>query len=140
MGIHSYCAPVAELFTSSIIVEPVRRMLTSGPFCASLTASRNKDKLIRQLSVSFLQSPTTFCPEVQESVEGYAEMSDDTFARRFHGDRADLGKIGIEIRTISGSEVPRPPRHNSICQKRILAVRRGVHHRRHGPCPWPWPR
>lgn len=71
--------------------------------------SRNKDKLIRQLSlVSFLLSRRRpfSAREVQESVEGYAEMSDDTFARRFHGDRADLGKIGIEIRTISGSEVP----------------------------------
>jgi proteasome accessory factor C len=71
--------------------------------------SRDEDKLIRQLSlVSFLLShPRPFSArEVQESVEGYAEMSDETFVRRFHGDRADLGKIGIEIRTISGGEAP----------------------------------
>ena len=61
---------------------------------------RDEDKLIRQLSLlSFLLSrrrPVT-AREVQESVEGYAEMSDDTFARRFFSDRADLAKIGIEV-------------------------------------------
>ncbi len=71
--------------------------------------SRDEDKLVRQLSlVSFLLSrarPFT-AREVQESVEGYAEMSDETFVRRFHNDRADLKKIGIEIRTISGAEAP----------------------------------
>jgi predicted DNA-binding transcriptional regulator YafY len=69
---------------------------------------RDEDKLVRQLSlVSFLLSrPRPFTArEVQESVEGYAEMSDDTFARRFHGDRTDLAKVGIEIRALSGAEV-----------------------------------
>ncbi|OFW59663.1 MAG: hypothetical protein A2133_00965 [Actinobacteria bacterium RBG_16_64_13] len=69
--------------------------------------SRDEDKLIRQLSLlSFLLSrPRPFTArEVQESVEGYAEMNDDTFARRFYGDRADLAKIGIEIRVPSSSE------------------------------------
>jgi proteasome accessory factor BC len=69
--------------------------------------SRDEDKLIRQLSLlSFLLSrarPFT-AREIQESVEGYAEMSDDTFTRRFHGDRADLAKVGIEIRVLSGAE------------------------------------
>jgi proteasome accessory factor C len=72
--------------------------------------SRDEDKLIRQLSLlSFLLSrPRPFTArEVQESVEGYAEMSDETFARRFHGDRTDLGKIGIEIKALSGSEASR---------------------------------
>src|SRR5512139_2936731 len=69
--------------------------------------SRDEDKLIRQLSLlSFLLSrPRPFTArEIQESVEGYAEMSDDTFTRRFHGDRADLAKAGIEIRILSGAE------------------------------------
>jgi proteasome accessory factor C len=69
--------------------------------------SRDEDKLIRQLSLlSFLLSrPRPFTArEIQESVEGYAEMSDDTFTRRFHGDRADLAKAGIEIHVLSGSE------------------------------------
>jgi len=69
--------------------------------------SRDEDKLIRQLSLlSFLLSqarPFT-AREVQESVEGYSEMSDDTFARRFHGDRTDLAKIGIEIKSLSDAE------------------------------------
>ncbi len=67
--------------------------------------SHDEDKLIRQLSLlSFLLSrrrPFT-AREVQESVEGYSDMSDDTFARRFHGDRADLAKVGIEISVLSG--------------------------------------
>lgn len=68
---------------------------------------RDKDKLIRQLSlISFLLSrPRPFTGrEVQESVEGYAEMSDETFARRFSGDRSDLAKIGIVIRVLSGTD------------------------------------
>jgi proteasome accessory factor BC len=69
--------------------------------------SRDEEKLIRQLSLlSFLLSKTRpfTAREIQESVEGYADMSDDTFTRRFHGDRADLAKIGIEIRVLAGSE------------------------------------
>ncbi len=69
--------------------------------------SRDDNKLIRQLSLlAFLLSrkrPFT-AREIQESVEGYAEMSDDTFTRRFMGDRADLAKIGIEIRVLTGSD------------------------------------
>jgi len=38
-------------------------------------------------------------------VEGYAEMTDETFARRFHGDRADLAKVGIEITCPLGDDV-----------------------------------
>lgn len=68
---------------------------------------RDEDKLIRQLSLlSFLLSQTRPCTarEIQDSVEGYYDMTDDTFARRFHGDRADLAKIGIEIRCLTGTE------------------------------------
>jgi predicted DNA-binding transcriptional regulator YafY len=66
--------------------------------------SRDEDKLIRQLSLlSFLLSqPRPFTArEIQDSVEGYWDMSDETFARRFHGDRADLGRIGIDIHSSS---------------------------------------
>ena len=31
-------------------------------------------------------------------------MSDDTFTRRFHGDRTDLAKVGIEIHVLTGAE------------------------------------
>ena len=69
--------------------------------------SRDEDKLIRQLSLlSFLLSaPRPFTArETQESVEGYWGMSDDTFTRRFNGDRHDLEKVGIEIRVLTGSD------------------------------------
>jgi len=69
--------------------------------------SRDDDKLIRQLSlISFLLSrPRPFTArEIQESVEGYAEMTDETFTRRFHADRADLARVGIQVRVLSGSE------------------------------------
>lgn len=68
---------------------------------------RDQDKLIRQLSLlSFLLSrPRPFSVrEIRDSVEGYWGMSDDTFARRFYGDRADLQKIGIEIRALGEAE------------------------------------
>ena len=68
---------------------------------------RDKDKLIRQLSLlSFLLSRARpfSAREIRESVEGYWDMSDDTFARRFYGDRADLEKIGIEVRALEGAE------------------------------------
>jgi len=68
--------------------------------------SRDEDKLIRQLSLlSFLlsrQRPSA-AREIQEQVEGYADMTDETFARRFHADRADLAKIGIEVRVLGGA-------------------------------------
>lgn len=70
--------------------------------------SRDEDKLIRQLSlVSFLlsQSRPFTGREIQDSVEGYAEMSDETFARRFYGDRAGLAEIGIEIRSMADPEM-----------------------------------
>jgi predicted DNA-binding transcriptional regulator YafY len=69
--------------------------------------SRDEDKLIRQLSLlSFLLSrPRPFTArEVQESVEGYADMSDETFARRFHADRADLARIGITVQVITSAQ------------------------------------
>src|SRR5512133_2971058 len=69
--------------------------------------SRDKEKLIRQLSLlSFLLSkPRPFtAQEIQESVEGYWGMTDDTFTRRFNGDRHDLGKVGIEIRVLTGAD------------------------------------
>ena len=70
--------------------------------------SRDEDKLIRQLSLlSYLLSqPRPFTArEIQDSVEGYWDMSDETFARRFHGDRADLAKVGIEIHSAPQGDV-----------------------------------
>jgi proteasome accessory factor BC len=69
--------------------------------------SKDEEKIIRELSLlTFLLSekrPRT-AKEIQESVEGYWGMSDDTFARRFHGDRADLAKIGIDVQTLADQD------------------------------------
>lgn len=61
-----------------------------------------KGKLIRQLSlVAFLMSlnrPIT-ARDVRECVEGYSEMSDDAFARRFYADRHELLGLGVPLRS-----------------------------------------
>ena len=55
--------------------------------------SHDTDKLIRQLSlVAFLMAerrPLT-ARDIKSNVEGYQEMSDEAFARRFYSDRAEL--------------------------------------------------
>src|SRR6266550_2604427 len=64
--------------------------------------SHDTDKLIRQLSlVSFLMAerrPLT-ARDVQQHVEGYSEMSDEAFARRFYSDRAELHALGIPLQS-----------------------------------------
>ena len=61
-----------------------------------------KDKLVRQLSlVAYLMStrrPVT-ARDVRESVEGYAEMGDDAFARRFYADRTELLGLGVPLQS-----------------------------------------
>jgi proteasome accessory factor BC len=58
------------------------------------------DKLIRQLSlVAFLMAerrPLT-ARDVKGNVEGYSEMSDEAFARRFYSDRAELTALGVPL-------------------------------------------
>lgn len=62
--------------------------------------SHDTDKLIRQLSlVAFLMAerrPLT-ARDVKGNVEGYSEMSDEAFARRFYSDRAELTGLGIPL-------------------------------------------
>jgi proteasome accessory factor BC len=62
--------------------------------------SHDTDKLIRQLSlVAFLMAerrPLT-ARDVKGSVEGYQEMSDEAFARRFYSDRAELLALGVPL-------------------------------------------
>jgi proteasome accessory factor BC len=62
--------------------------------------SHDTDKLIRQLSlVAFLMAerrPLT-AREVKQHVEGYSEMSDEAFARRFYADRAELLALGVPL-------------------------------------------
>ena len=62
--------------------------------------SHDSDKLIRQLSlVAFLMAerrPLT-ARDVKSNVEGYSEMSDEAFARRYYSDRAELTALGIPL-------------------------------------------
>ena len=64
--------------------------------------SHDTDKLIRQLSlVAFLMAerrPIT-ARDVKSNVEGYSEMSDEAFARRFYSDRAELLALGVPLRS-----------------------------------------
>jgi predicted DNA-binding transcriptional regulator YafY len=64
--------------------------------------SHDTDKLIRQLSlVAFLMAerrPLT-AREIKTHVEGYSEMSDEAFARRFYSDRAELLGLGVPLQS-----------------------------------------
>jgi predicted DNA-binding transcriptional regulator YafY len=64
--------------------------------------SHDTDKLIRQLSlVAFLMAerrPLT-ARDVKGNVEGYSEMSDEAFARRFYSDRAELRDLGVPLQS-----------------------------------------
>jgi len=64
--------------------------------------SHDTDKLIRQLSlVAFLMAerrPLT-AREIKSTVEGYSEMSDEAFARRFYSDRSELQALGVPLRS-----------------------------------------
>src|SRR3954470_22107488 len=58
------------------------------------------DKLIRQLSlVAYLMAEkrSSSARDVKQSVEGYYEMSDEAFARRFYADRTELLGLGVPI-------------------------------------------
>jgi predicted DNA-binding transcriptional regulator YafY len=62
--------------------------------------SHDTDKLIRQLSlVAFLMAelrPLT-ARDIKGNVEGYQEMCDEAFARRFYSDRAELVSLGVPL-------------------------------------------
>jgi proteasome accessory factor BC len=64
--------------------------------------SHDADKLIRQLSlVAFLMAerrPLT-ARDVKSNVEGYSEMSDEAFARRYYSDRAELTALGVPLQS-----------------------------------------
>ena len=62
--------------------------------------SHDTDKLIRQLSlVAFLMAErrAITARDVKSNVEGYSEMSDEAFARRFYSDRAELHALGVPL-------------------------------------------
>ena len=62
--------------------------------------THDADKLIRQLSlVAYLmaeQRPVT-ARDVKNNVEGYRDMGDEAFARRYYADRAELQGLGVPI-------------------------------------------
>jgi proteasome accessory factor C len=64
--------------------------------------SHDTDKLIRELSlVAYLMAerrPIT-ARDVKSNVEGYSEMSDEAFARRFYSDRAELLALGVPLQS-----------------------------------------
>ena len=60
------------------------------------------DKLVRQLSlVAYLMAErrASSARDVKQNVEGYYDMSDEAFARRFYADRAELSALGVPIRS-----------------------------------------
>jgi proteasome accessory factor BC len=65
--------------------------------------THDADKLIRQLSlVAYLmaeQRPVT-ARDVKLRVEGYANMGDEAFARRFYADRSELQALGVPIASV----------------------------------------
>jgi predicted DNA-binding transcriptional regulator YafY len=64
--------------------------------------SHDTDKLIRQLSlVAFLMAErrALTARDVKSHVEGYSEMSDEAFARRFYSDRAELLALGVALQS-----------------------------------------
>ena len=77
--------------------------------------THDADKLIRQLSlVAYLmaeQRPIT-ARDVKTNVEGYSNMGDEAFARRFFADRTELKGLGVPItsnRDTSSSGIRRSP-------------------------------
>ena len=64
--------------------------------------SHDTDKLIRQLSlVAFLMAErrALTARDVKSNVEGYSEMSDEAFARRFYSDRTELVALGVPLQS-----------------------------------------
>src|ERR687887_518054 len=64
--------------------------------------SHDTDKLIRQLSlVAYLMAERRLLTarDVKSNVEGYSEMSDEAFARRFYSDRAELIALGVPLQS-----------------------------------------
>jgi proteasome accessory factor C len=62
--------------------------------------AKDTEKLIRQLSlISFLmaQGRPVSALEIKREVEGYSDMNEDAFARRFYADRAELESLGIVL-------------------------------------------
>src|SRR3954454_2436494 len=70
------------------------------PLYGGASLAKDTEKLIRQLSlISYLMAerrPVT-ATEIRRDVEGYSDMTEDAFARRFYADRAELESLGIQL-------------------------------------------
>jgi proteasome accessory factor BC len=79
---------------------PVNRVRIAGHSKVSQGLAKDTEKLIRQLSlISYLMAerrPVT-ATEIRRDVEGYSDMTEDAFARRFYADRAELDALGIHL-------------------------------------------
>ena len=75
--------------------------------CSVSPMAKDTEKLIRQLSlISFLMAerrPVTAL-EIKQDVEGYSQMNDEAFARRFYADRAELESLGIHLKVDKPAE------------------------------------
>jgi predicted DNA-binding transcriptional regulator YafY len=69
--------------------------------------AKDTEKLIRQLSlISFLMAERrpVSALEIKQDVEGYSQMNDEAFARRFYADRAELDALGIHLKVDKPAE------------------------------------
>src|SRR5215216_1424706 len=69
--------------------------------------ANDTEKLIRQLSlISFLMAERrpVSALEIKQDVEGYSQMNDEAFARRFYADRAELESLGINLKVDKPAE------------------------------------
>ena len=69
--------------------------------------AKDTEKLIRQLSlISFLMAERrpVSALEIKADVEGYSQMNDEAFARRFYADRAELESLGIQLKVDKPAE------------------------------------
>src|SRR3954471_13309970 len=69
--------------------------------------AKDTEKLIRQLSlISFLMAERrpVSALEIKQDVEGYSQMNDEAFARRFYADRAELESLGIVLKVDKPAE------------------------------------
>ena len=76
------------------------RVASTAGIYGGPTLAKDTEKLIRQLSlISYLMAerrPVT-ATEIRRDVEGYSDMTEDAFARRFYADRSELDGLGIRL-------------------------------------------
>jgi proteasome accessory factor C len=82
--------------------------------------AKDTEKLIRQLSlISYLMAerrPVT-ATEIRRDVEGYSDMTEDAFARRFYADRAELESLGIQLAVEKPSDGLSEQEHYSLARE-----------------------